>query len=188
MLIITLLLMTTSEFLDNLLIHFSLRNGFIILVLTLVFAYYKKFKNYKIYFEGYYDDKKKRLSRSLPAYTNGWFIVGPSRDIKPGQVVNIDKWGENIALFRGKDGVLYALEAYCAHMGANIAIEGKVKNDNCLQCPFHGWTYSGQTGECVGRKMFYLDHNKKPVKGISYEYNKDVGQVGSKIEWSKCEG
>lgn len=102
--------------------HFSLRNGFIVLVLTLIFLYYRKFKNYKIYFEGYYDDKKKKISRSLPAYTNGWFIIGPSSDISPGQVVNIDKWGENIALFRGKDKVLYALEAYCAHMGANIAI------------------------------------------------------------------
>lgn len=102
--------------------YFSLRNGFIILVLTLIYTYYRKFKNYKIYFEGHYDDKKKRFSKSLPAYTNGWFIIGPSRDIKKGQVVNIDKWGENIALFRGKDGVLYALEAYCAHMGANIAV------------------------------------------------------------------
>jgi cholesterol 7-dehydrogenase len=31
-----------------------------------------------------------------------------------------------------------------------MGIEGQVKQDNCIQCPFHGWSYSGETGACVG--------------------------------------
>jgi len=28
------------------------------------------------------------------------------------------------------------MDAYCPHMGANLSF-GKVKYDNCIQCPFH---------------------------------------------------
>jgi cholesterol 7-dehydrogenase len=41
-------------------------------------------------------------------------------------------------------------------MGANLGIGGKVVNDSCVQCPFHGWLFDGETGMCV-------DHDKKPV-------------------------
>lgn len=36
--------------------------------------------------------------------------------------------------------------------------------------------------------LINIDHNKKPIKGISYEYNSNLGEVGGKVEWSKCEG
>jgi nitrite reductase/ring-hydroxylating ferredoxin subunit len=29
-----------------------------------------------------------------------------------------------------------------------------VVNDNCVQCPFHGWLYDGRTGQCVGKLSF----------------------------------
>lgn len=102
--------------------YLTLQTAALIILATLVLGYYKIFRKYTVSFEGPYDVTRKKYSKSLPAYTNGWFVIGPSQDLKNGQVVNVDKWGENIALFRGKDGVLYALEAYCSHMGANLAI------------------------------------------------------------------
>ena len=42
-----------------------------------------------------------------------------------------------------KDGKVYALHSYCAHLGANLGIGGKVVNNKCIQCPFHGWLYDG---------------------------------------------
>jgi cholesterol 7-desaturase len=47
-------------------------------------------------------------------------------------------------------GDIYALSAYCAHLGANMGIGGKVVNNDCIECPFHGWLYDGKTGKCVG--------------------------------------
>lgn len=47
---------------------------------------------------------------------------------------------------------MYALHSYCAHLGANLGIGGKVVNQKCIQCPFHGWLYDGETGLCVGKK------------------------------------
>ena len=36
--------------------------------------------------------------------------------------------GHNIVVFRNEKGEVYALEAYCKHMGANLGIGGKVVN------------------------------------------------------------
>ena len=52
-------------------------------------------------------------------------------------------------MFRGNDGVAYVVDAYCPHLGANMSVLGKVINDNCIQCPFHGWTFRGEDGLCV---------------------------------------
>ena len=55
---------------------------------------------------------------------------------------------KNLAVFRGEDGVAYVVDAYCPHLGANMSVLGKVIR-NCLQCPFHGWTFRGEDGVCV---------------------------------------
>jgi cholesterol 7-dehydrogenase len=39
------------------------------------------------------------------------------------------------------------MQAFCPHNGANLAVGGIVKG-NCLECPFHGWTFDGK-GTCV---------------------------------------
>lgn len=41
------------------------------------------------------------------------------------------------------------MDAYCPHLGANMAVGGKVVNTDCLECPFHGWQFSGETGKLV---------------------------------------
>lgn len=61
-----------------------------------------------------------------------------------------------MVLFRAKDGKPHALHAYCAHMGANLGMGGKVVNNQCIQCPFHGWLYDGETGACVGNLYLTL--------------------------------
>lgn len=61
-----------------------------------------------------------------------------------------------MVVFRAKDGKAHALHAYCAHMGAHLGMGGKVVNNQCIQCPFHGWVYDGETGTCVGNRIFKL--------------------------------
>ena len=38
----------------------------------------------------------------------------------------VDALGENFAVFRDEEGEIHILDAYCAHLGANIAVGGKV--------------------------------------------------------------
>jgi 3-ketosteroid 9alpha-monooxygenase subunit A len=80
-------------------------------------------------------------------YPRGWFVVAFSSEIAKGEVKPLRYFGERLVAFRGDDGVVHVLDAYCAHMGADLGSGGKVEG-NTIRCPFHAWRYCG-TGECV---------------------------------------
>jgi phenylpropionate dioxygenase-like ring-hydroxylating dioxygenase large terminal subunit len=79
---------------------------------------------------------------------NGWFAVAWSRDLAEGDVQRIRYFDRELALFRGRSGRAYVLDAYCSHLGAHLAEGGRVVSDT-LRCPFHGWRYEGESGRCV---------------------------------------
>jgi cholesterol 7-dehydrogenase len=71
-------------------------------------------------------------------------------------------------------------------MGANLGIGGQVVNDNCIQCPFHGWLFNGETGQCVGKNIIILDHDGKPVMAKTIEYNDDFANADCKhVSWKE---
>ena len=84
---------------------------------------------------------------NLPAYPIGWFAVALSEDLAPGQVLSRQYFGEDLVIFRDTAGVVTALDAYCAHLGAHLGRGGTV-GDGCIRCPFHGWEYD-RKGICV---------------------------------------
>lgn len=92
--------------------------------------------------------KRRQVGDVPPVYPNGWFAVIESRALKSGEVKNVGCLGKNLAVFRGKDGCSHVLDAYCPHMGANMAAGGIVKG-SCLECPFHGWQFRGDDGKCT---------------------------------------
>ncbi len=73
----------------------------------------------------------------------GWYIVAYSDELNVGEAKSIRYFGQELALYRGQDGKARLLDAYCRHMGANLA-DGEVI-DNTLACPFHAWQYD-ETG------------------------------------------
>jgi cholesterol 7-dehydrogenase len=78
--------------------------------------------------KGDYETSKKNIGKVLPPYPNGWYIICKGKDLKNGQSREVKLSGRNIVLFRSTKGIAYALHAYCAHMGANLAIGGQVIN------------------------------------------------------------
>lgn len=118
-------------------------------------VYYSIFRYFIVRMRGNYDISKKNLGRSLPPYPNGWYIACKSKELLPGKTKQVDISGHNITLFRSPKGDVYALHSYCSHMGANLGIGGQVVNETCIQCPFHGWLFDGETGQCVGKKYIY---------------------------------
>lgn len=80
-------------------------------------------------------------------YPKGWFVVSFSDDIPVGGTKQLRYFGEELVAFRGENGVVSILDAFCAHMGANLGAGGKVCG-NAIQCPFHAWRFDG-SGECV---------------------------------------
>jgi nitrite reductase/ring-hydroxylating ferredoxin subunit len=81
------------------------------------------------------------------AIPNGWFAVAWSRDLEIGQVLRLRYFGRELALFRTREGAPVLLDAYCPHLGAHLAVGGRVMGET-LRCPFHGWRFDA-TGRCV---------------------------------------
>jgi 3-ketosteroid 9alpha-monooxygenase subunit A len=72
----------------------------------------------------------------------GWFAICFSDELAAGQVKAVRYFGRDLALWRGADGRPRMLDAYCRHLGANMAFGGRVHGDY-LECPFHSWRYDG---------------------------------------------
>jgi phenylpropionate dioxygenase-like ring-hydroxylating dioxygenase large terminal subunit len=65
--------------------------------------------------------------------------------------------GQAIALFRDRRGVAHALFDRCPHRGVALSL-GRVLEDGCLECPFHGWRFAGD-GTCA--KVPFDPHAKR---------------------------
>jgi len=79
---------------------------------------------------------------------NGWFVVATSADLAFGDVRPLHYFDRDLVLYRTAAGEPRLVDAYCAHLGAHLAVGGKVEGD-CIRCPFHGWAYDGATGRCT---------------------------------------
>lgn len=85
----------------------------------------------------------------------GWFIVGYSKELNPGESKPLNFFDEELVLFRTQDGEAKVLEAHCPHMGAHLGYGingetgggGEVVGDS-ITCPFHGWKFNGE-GYCT---------------------------------------
>ena len=54
--------------------------------------------------------------------------------------------GAPVVLWRDGDDWRAALDR-CPHRFARLS-EGRVADDGCIECPYHGWTFDGATGAC----------------------------------------
>ena len=82
----------------------------------------------------------------FPPMPLGWYTVATSDEIRPGQVVPVKYFGEELILYRTESGEARLTDAYCPHMGAHLG-SGKVQGEN-LRCAFHGFEFGGD-GRCV---------------------------------------
>jgi nitrite reductase/ring-hydroxylating ferredoxin subunit len=90
-------------------------------------------------------ETSKRFPFPIP---NGWFIVAQASELRPGEMVPVHYFDRDLVVFRGEDGVARVVDAYCAHLGAHLAVGGRIEG-SCIRCPFHGWRYDGTSGNCV---------------------------------------
>jgi phenylpropionate dioxygenase-like ring-hydroxylating dioxygenase large terminal subunit len=87
---------------------------------------------------------------------NAWYVAAWSDDIGDEAVVARTIMDEPIALYRGADGTVAAIEDRCAHRFAPLSM-GKVVGGDRIRCPYHGLEFDG-TGACV--------HNPHGAKNI----------------------
>ena len=77
---------------------------------------------------------------------NYWYIAAAGFELKTKPIKRVVE-GVPLVLWRDKAGKAHALVDRCAHRGMALS-KGKVVGD-CIQCPYHGYTYDGG-GELVG--------------------------------------
>jgi phenylpropionate dioxygenase-like ring-hydroxylating dioxygenase large terminal subunit len=84
---------------------------------------------------------RRQQTRAAGLHPDHWYAVEYEAALGTGQAIGVAFWGRGIALFRGADGVVRAIEDRCAHRQVKLSL-GEV--DGCdLTCPYHGWTYGG---------------------------------------------
>jgi phenylpropionate dioxygenase-like ring-hydroxylating dioxygenase large terminal subunit len=89
----------------------------------------------------------ERRGFDFAPFPNSWLQVAWSHELPVGAVKSVRVAGRDLVLYRGIDGAVRALDAYCAHLGAHLGVGGTVEG-NEIRCPFHGWRF-GDGGECT---------------------------------------
>jgi nitrite reductase/ring-hydroxylating ferredoxin subunit len=110
----------------------------------------------------------RRPGRRFPfPVPNGWFAVAESADLPVGGVLALYYFARDLVVYRGDDGAPHVLDAHCPHLGAHLAVGGRVEG-RCLRCPFHGWLFEGDDGRCV--EIPYGSGERIPAKARARAY------------------
>ncbi len=91
-------------------------------------------------------EPRARRVRRVGPNADYWYAVERDAALARGRVQEVRFWGESIALYRGEDGIVRAVENRCAHRQLPLTA-GLVQGEN-IACQYHGWTYDG-CGKCV---------------------------------------
>ncbi|ROZ50287.1 3-ketosteroid-9-alpha-hydroxylase subunit A [Rhodococcus sp. WS3] len=80
-------------------------------------------------------------------FARGWHCLGLAATFRDGKPHQIKAFGTDLVVFADSENELHILDAYCRHMGGNLAM-GQIKGDS-IACPFHDWRWGGN-GRCTG--------------------------------------
>ena len=87
-----------------------------------------------------------RRYETYPALVpNTWYCIADESEVKEGEVVEVRALYQTLALWKTSSGSYVCQDAFCVHLGANLAVGGIVKDD-CLRCPFHHWEFNERGG------------------------------------------
>jgi phenylpropionate dioxygenase-like ring-hydroxylating dioxygenase large terminal subunit len=77
-----------------------------------------------------------------------WIPVTPAADIKEpgGKPIRVKLLGENLVLFRARNGKVGLVGAFCPHRLGPLFF-GRVEEDG-IRCPYHGWKFA-PGGQCL---------------------------------------
>src|SRR5687767_3349254 len=82
----------------------------------------------------------RQKARAAGMDPDRWYVVEYESAVKKGQVKEVIFWNTSIALYRGADGELAAVQNRCPHRQLKLS-HGAV--DKCsLRCAYHGWSFN----------------------------------------------
>lgn len=96
---------------------------------------------------------------------NKWYLICPSKDLTQ-KIISKKILGEDIFIYRAKNGEATALEDRCCHR--NVKLSLGYLNENNVVCGYHGWEYDCN-GSCVLIPS-QLPGTKIPPKAVIKKY------------------
>ncbi|OXU20966.1 hypothetical protein TSAR_010717 [Trichomalopsis sarcophagae] len=129
----------------------------------------------------YRTNVNQTLKNLPPVYPNGWFGLLESSSLENGQIEHVAALGQNFAVFRTESGVVRVVDAFCPHLGANMAEGGKVIGED-LECHFHSWRFCGETGKCTT-----IPYTKTVPSNIKAKVWESIEANGSIFVWHHAE-
>ncbi len=95
---------------------------------------------------------RRQKARAAGLDPNHWYAALESKELRPGQSQEVLFMGRPIAVFRGEDGAVRAVENRCAHRHLKLT-EGQVVGCK-LVCAYHGWAYDGEGRAHIPHDLF----------------------------------
>ena len=84
--------------------------------------------------------------RRMDSHPDHWYPIAWSDQVKAGKMLACQYAGEPVAVIRGTDGKLFALENRCAHR--QVPLTQGVVQGCTVKCGYHGWAYNAE-GKCI---------------------------------------
>lgn len=113
-------------------------------------------------------------------YPNGWFAVALSSEVPAGRVVRTRFMGEDLVIYRTRNGVLCVVDPYCPHLGAHLGYGGTVEGEEIV-CPFHRFAFDSE-GACVRTHYETRPPNARLKRWTAREVN------GAVMVWRHADG
>jgi nitrite reductase/ring-hydroxylating ferredoxin subunit len=88
----------------------------------------------------------KTRAKTPPGFHQSWYAIARSDEVSAGEVIGRDFLDGRAIAYRGESGEAVVMNAYCRHLGADLAMGKVVGND--IRCGFHHWQY-GPDGGCT---------------------------------------
>lgn len=96
---------------------------------------------------------------TMPPHPQGWIPLLHAHELRAGDVRQVRALGRLFAVYRGASGRVAVTDAFCPHLGANLAAPslGARVDGECLRCPFHGWQFDALDGGGGCARIPYTD-------------------------------
>jgi phthalate 4,5-dioxygenase len=120
-----------------------------------------------------------RIGPGTPAgklFRRYWHPVALSRELPPGAApLPVRLLGENLVLFRAKNGAVGLMDLHCPHRGTDLSY-GRIEDDG-LRCLYHGWKM-GLDGRCLDQPGEPKGSNfKDKVRHVAYPCREAGGLI-----------
>ena len=89
-----------------------------------------------------------------------WYPGIKAKKVGMRRPVRLRMLGEELVLFRGKQGQVVALTDWCPHRGARFS-NGLCDFQGTITCPYHGYVFD-ETGQCVAGLIEAVDSSLAP--------------------------